>query len=997
MPASHCSFVNRIFMTTPSKVSIPPTTPVLEKQLKQPLTMKKSLLSIVLLTTLFGAIPSLHAQSPTWRNTGTDFNTAANWNPSALPTSIAIFDGAAVAQPNLSSNITINRLTFNATATGYTVSASVGAAFTLNSSSAISSVATSGFNVISAPIVLGAASNSTQSIGGSVAGHALVITGSISSTNTNVSLISSGAGPLFLLGANTYTGQTVFFDSTNLGPIVINSIGNVGAGASSLGAPTTAANGTIKINGGGAIPVASVRYIGGVAATDRNIEYFTTLGTTAFTLEASGSGALTWNGNLLATGNSTTGKNFWLSGVNSANNTFAGSISNNSGNGAATELIKNGAGTWVLSGNNSFTGGITINGGTLELNYQRGAVIDSTNIVYFGNPISGTGIAPTTIPTSGGTLKLVGKTSGTTSQTLGNPTFGSGQARIVIDPNGGDGTTLTLGNTWSRSVLQGLLYIELPTGATLTSNPTVTNGLIAGSSKDPGYAVVKDGTGVGFATVSGGNVVRYTGATDLTATSNNGTTNYKSSGNLTLAAGTHSLNSLDINTTGGGTLDLNGTTAYVSGLLFTGTGDYTISNGTIGKTDSTGNNAFHVQQFSTGLVSISALNSGTNAGLYVFKGGPGTVAVTTRGGAGTMKIYEGAIRADGATVISAGAIQLSTGGVLELGAAGNFTGALGTAAGNVQFTGDGGFSAYDATNTGVVRTVQIGGNTNTIAWGATNFVPNDNALVLSNVKSNTTVDFQNGLNLGMQQHVVQVNKGTAAVDATLSGVLSGNYGGGLIKEGAGTLSITGNSNTYIGETWVNAGTLLVNGNQSAATGAVKVNGGTLGGNGTIGASVTVNAGGTLSPGNSPGVLTVNGTLTLAGNTLMEVASGTHGTNYDGINIGDGQSLTYGGNLTLTMAGSVAIGTYDLFSSVTTLTPLSYTGNFSSIVFADGGFYSGTFSRVGDLWTSTLTGGRIFTFDQASGDLIAAVPEPATWALLAFSLTTVLVLRRRRRD
>ena len=31
------------------------------------------------------------------------------------------------------------------------------------------------------------------------------------------------------------------------------------------------------------------------------------------------------------------------------------------------------------------------------------------------------------------------------------------------------------------------------------------------------------------------------------------------------------------------------------------------------------------------------------------------------------------------------------------------------------------------------------------------------------------------------------------------------------------------------------------------------------------------------------------------------------------------------------------------------------------------------------------------------ELTVAVPEPATWALLAFSLTTVVVLRRRRRD
>ena len=101
-------------------------------------------------------------------------------------------------------------------------------------------------------------------------------------------------------------------------------------------------------------------------------------------------------------------------------------------------------------------------------------------------------------------------------------------------------------------------------------------------------------------------------------------------------------------------------------------------------------------------------------------------------------------------------------------------------------------------------------------------------------------------------------------------------------------------------------------------------------------------------------------------------------------------LTYGGTLTLTMTSGVADATYNLFS----FTSGSKTGNFSSIAFA-GGYYSGTWNRVADVWTSTLTQGQIFTFDQASGDLVAAVPEPATWALLAFSMTTVLVLRRRR--
>jgi len=37
-----------------------------------------------------------------------------------------------------------------------------------------------------------------------------------------------------------------------------------------------------------------------------------------------------------------------------------------------------------------------------------------------------------------------------------------------------------------------------------------------------------------------------------------------------------------------------------------------------------------------------------------------------------------------------------------------------------------------------------------------------------------------------------------------------------------------------------------------------------------------------------------------------------------------------------------------------------------------------------------------TASTSAGDIyLEVVPEPATWALLAFSLTTVVVLRRRR--
>src|SRR5690606_23448407 len=84
--------------------------------------------------------------------------------------------------------------------------------------------------------------------------------------------------------------------------------------------------------------------------------------------------------------------------------------------------------------------------------------------------------------------------------------------------------------------------------------------------------------------------------------------------------------------------------------------------------------------------------------------------------------------------------------------------------------------------------------------------------------------------------------------------------GGLTKDGAGTLTLTGAS-SYAGATLVNAGTLLVSGDQSAATGLTTVfAGATLGGNGIIGGDVDVLDGAILAPGESAGTLTVGGNL-----------------------------------------------------------------------------------------------------------------------------------------
>ena len=138
-------------------------------------------------------------------------------------------------------------------------------------------------------------------------------------------------------------------------------------------------------------------------------------------------------------------------------------------------------------------------------------------------------------------------------------------------------------------------------------------------------------------------------------------------------------------------------------------------------------------------------------------------------------------------------------------------------------------------------------------------------------------------NLNMQLTGTDDNRVTfkpeSGYSIALSGALSGS--GGMIKDGAGTLTLSG-TNTYAGGTLVKAGTLAVSTANSLGSGAVTINGGTLNAS-AAGTSQTFNTdlvigpnGGTVTVANSDSVyssfnsisgsgdLTTNGTVHFGG-------------------------------------------------------------------------------------------------------------------------------------
>ena len=220
----------------------------------------------------------------------------------------------------------------------------------------------------------------------------------------------------------------------------------------------------------------------------------------------------------------------------------------------------------------------------------------------------------------------------------------------------------------------------------------------------------------------------------------------------------------------------------------------------------------------------------------------------------------------------------------------------------------------------------------------------------------------------------------------ISGVVANNSGGNsvaasLTYSGSGGLTLS-NTNTYTGATTVSGGTVLVNGSIAAGTGVTVSNAGTvLGGTGTINENVAVGASSAILGGAgaaASGTLTVNnGSLTLASNSIIELALGTSGTH---------------STLAHTGTGAISFATNQDFKFIDLgATPGAYTGLITGVT------DPGTALTTWVIDNPGYTG--VFTWDPTNGgeiDLtLSAIPETSTWVIGALALGAIGVMGRKR--
>jgi fibronectin-binding autotransporter adhesin len=703
--------------------------------------------------------------------------------------------------------------------------------------------------------------NGILAINRSISGPGPFITGVISGTGE---LQQNGTGITFLNAANTYSGATT-----------------ISAGALFLGNGASIANSSGVIDNGlfdisvAAAPV-SIKNLSGAGIVDLGVHTLT---------------------------------------VTNASGTFAGSIFGSGG------FAKQGAGLFILSGNNNYSGDTTVAGGELRVN---GSVASAVN-VQSGATLSGIGsIAGLVTIQSGGTLSA-GQSPGTMTVGALNLNAGSTSVFELGSPGVVGGPTNDLVNVTGNLTLGGTLSVNAPSAGyyrlfnygTLTPSNFAT---VTGSSNGTPTVLTNVSNQVNLLIAGAGQQIQFWDGTDQT-------------GNGVVNGGTGTWNAANTNWTGApGQATFNDQWRSSVGVFA----------GTAGTVTVAGTQAFDTLQFST-------------TGYILNAGAGGQLQLAGLSGTGTINTDNGVVATINAAIVNGSSQSLTKvgGGTLILTAANTYSGGTTISGGTLQL-GNGG------------ATGSIVGN-----------VIDNGAFAI-----NRSDAFTFGGIISGSGAFNQIGSGTTTLGGanTYTGATTVSAGGLTIAGGA---SIT--SNVTNNATFSNFGTVtgnlinsaIVNDN-GAINGAVANNA-----NGTFnlaagvaidgtfdnaaGATLAIGAGATLAIGAASvqGLLTNSGVVTVADSGQLNAAGGI--TNKAGGTITIGKFATVRDDLN--NAGSVTNnGNY--FANVASNTGLitnnaTWTGNlvsnsgmianslfwFGNLVsnsgmIANSGFWEGTVSNAG---------------------------------------------------
>ncbi|EAT3022144.1 autotransporter outer membrane beta-barrel domain-containing protein [Salmonella enterica] len=586
----------------------------------------------------------------------------------------------------------------------------------------------------------------------------------------------SGDGTLTLSGSNTYTGGTTINDGT----LIATSVDALGSG-------DVTDNATLALNTGGTFD----NTISGSGKVEKS-------GDDALTL----SGANSYTGGTLISGGTLIASNVEALGTGDVTNNATlelntgGDFTNNiSGSG---QVVKSGDETLTLSGSNTYTGGTTINDGTLVAtsvealgsgDVTNDAVLALNTGGDFANNIGGTG---SVVKSGDETLTL----SGTNSYTGGTTISGGTLVATNVE-------ALGTGDVTNNATL------ELNTGGDFTNNIS-GNGQVV-KSGDETLTLSGTNSYTGGTTISGGTLV----ATNVEAL---GTGDVTNNATLELNTGGDFTNNISGNgqvvKSGDDTLTFSGSNTYTGGTL--------ISSGTLVAND--------VNALGTGDVTDNATLMLNTGGDFINNiGGTGRVE---KSGDDTLTLsgtnsYTGGTTISGGTLVATNVEALGTGDVtnnatLELNTGGDFTNNI-SGSGQVVKSGD--------------ETLTLSG-ANSYTGGT---LISSGTLVANDVNALGTGDVTDNA-------VLELNTG-GDFDNAISG------SGQVVKSGDETLTLSG-ANSYTGGTLISGGTLVATSVEALGSGDVTDN-----------AVLELNTGGTFDnaiSGSGQVVKSGDKTLTLSG-------------------------------------------------------------------------------------------------------------------------------------